>query len=76
VVRPVPPSRTGGQAHGAEHGRPRAGPEVDTEAHPNLAARYQVSSIPNFLVLKGGRVVSQQAGLVDATQMMRWLESA
>jgi thioredoxin 2 len=50
--------------------------KVDTEAHPDLAERYQVSSIPNFIVLKDGRVVSQQAGLVDASQMIRWLERA
>lgn len=50
--------------------------KVDTEAHPGLAARYQVSGIPNFLVMKNGRVVFQQAGLVDAAQMMRWLASA
>lgn len=49
--------------------------KVDTEAHPDIAGRYRVSSIPNFVVLKGGRVVSQQAGLVDAAQMVRWLES-
>ncbi len=50
--------------------------KVDTEAHPELATRYRVSSIPNFIVLKGGKLVSQQAGLVDAAQMIRWLESA
>jgi thioredoxin 2 len=50
--------------------------KVDTEAHPDIAARYRVSGIPNFVVLSGGRVVSQQAGLVDAAQMTRWLEAA
>jgi thioredoxin 2 len=50
--------------------------KVDTEAFPDLAARYRVSGIPNFVVLKGGRVVFQQAGLVDAAQMMRWLANA
>ena len=50
--------------------------KVDTEAHPDIAARYRVSSIPNFVVLAGGHVVSQQAGLVDAAQMTRWLETA
>jgi thioredoxin 2 len=50
--------------------------KVDTEAHPDIAARFQVSGIPNFVVLKHGQVVFQQAGLVDATQMMRWLERA
>ena len=50
--------------------------KVDTEAHPDIAARYRVSGIPNFVVLRNGQVVVQQAGLVDATQMMRWLEQA
>jgi thioredoxin 2 len=50
--------------------------KVDTEAHPDIAQRFRVSGIPNFVVLKHGQVVFQQAGLVDATQMMRWLENA
>jgi len=50
--------------------------KVDTEAHPDIAQRYRVSGIPNFVVLKHGQVVIQQAGLVDATQMMRWLAEA
>ena len=50
--------------------------KVDTEKYPQLAGRYQVSSIPNFVVLFGGRTVTQQAGLVDHTQMERWLKSA
>lgn len=50
--------------------------KVDTEAHPDLAARYQVQGIPNFLVLKNGRTMMQQAGLVDHQQMERWLTSA
>jgi len=50
--------------------------KVDTEAHPEIAGRYRVSGIPNFVVIKGGRVVMQQAGLVDAAQMKRWLEQA
>ncbi|MCC7007404.1 MAG: thioredoxin fold domain-containing protein [Acidobacteria bacterium] len=50
--------------------------KVDTERHPELAARYRVSSIPNFLVLKDGRVFSQQAGAVRHAEMARWLEAA
>ena len=41
-----------------------------------IAQRFRVSGIPNFVVLKQGRVVVQQAGLVDAAQMMRWLAEA
>jgi thioredoxin 2 len=50
--------------------------KVDTEAHPDLAGRYNVQSIPNFVVLKGGSVVMQKPGLVDRAEMRRWLEAA
>jgi thioredoxin 2 len=50
--------------------------KVDTERHPDLAARYRVESIPNIVVLSAGRVVRQHAGVVPAAEMMRWLASA
>jgi thioredoxin 2 len=50
--------------------------KVDTEANPQLSARYQVRGIPNFLVLSGGKTVMQQAGLVGHEQMEHWLRSA
>jgi thioredoxin 2 len=50
--------------------------KVDTEKHPQLAARYGVQGIPNFAVLKGGSVVFQQAGVVPSAQMKEWLVRA
>jgi thioredoxin 2 len=50
--------------------------KVDTEKDPQLAARFNVSGIPNFVVLSGGRTVMQQAGLVNHEQMEQWLKSA
>ena len=50
--------------------------KVDTEASPELSARFQVRGIPNFVVLSGGRTVFQQAGLVNHTQMEQGLRSA
>jgi thioredoxin 2 len=50
--------------------------KVDTEAHPELSARFNVRGIPNFVVLKDGRQVFQQAGLVGHQQMEQWLQSA
>jgi thioredoxin 2 len=47
--------------------------KVDTDAHPDLAQRFGVQSIPNFLVLKAGKVVMQQAGFVPHTRMEEWL---
>lgn len=49
--------------------------KVDTERYPELAARYGVRGVPNFVVLKNGRPVFQQAGLVGNPQMKRWLEA-
>jgi thioredoxin 2 len=49
--------------------------KVNTEQYPELADRFNVQGIPNFLVLKGGRAVFQQAGVVPHTEMKRWLES-
>ena len=50
--------------------------KVDTEKWPQLAAQYGVQSIPNFVVLKGGLILQQQAGVAPAAQMERWLERA
>jgi len=50
--------------------------KVDTERHPEIAAQYGVQGIPNFVVLKGGRLVFQQPGLVGSAQMKQWLERA
>ena len=50
--------------------------KVDTEAHPQLSARYNVRGIPNFAVFHNGKLVRQQAGLVDSAQMNSWLSAA
>jgi len=50
--------------------------KVDTERSPALAQRFNVMSIPNFVVMRGGQVVYQQPGLVDHRQMISWLEQA
>jgi thioredoxin 2 len=50
--------------------------KVDTEKYPTLAARFNVRGIPNFAVFSGGRVVKQQAGVVNHDQMKRWLSAA
>jgi thioredoxin 2 len=47
--------------------------KVDTERHPQLAAEFGVRSIPNFVVVKGGLLLFQQAGVVGSAQMKEWL---
>ncbi len=50
--------------------------KVDTEAHPQLAAGYGVRGIPNFVVLRHGRMVHQHAGVAPAADMRQWLLEA
>jgi thioredoxin 2 len=50
--------------------------KVDTEANPQLAARFQIRGIPNFAVMAGGKLVMQQAGLVGHEVMEEWVRSS
>lgn len=50
--------------------------KVNTEDNPQVAAQFGVQSIPNFVVLQGGRVVLQRAGMAPRAEMRRWLEAA
>jgi thioredoxin 2 len=50
--------------------------KVDTEQSPILAQRFNVMSIPNFVVIKNGQTVMQQPGLVDHRQMAHWLKQS
>jgi thioredoxin 2 len=50
--------------------------KVDTEAQPQLAARFRIQSIPNFIVFRGGQPVFQQAGAAPRSEMRKWLESS
>jgi thioredoxin 2 len=48
--------------------------KVDTEAHPRLAARFGVQSIPNFVIFQDGQPVFQRTGVAPRSEMRRWLE--
>lgn len=50
--------------------------KVDTEAHPALASRYGVRGIPNFVVIRDGQVVSQQAGAAPRDRIVDWVQHA
>lgn len=50
--------------------------KVDSDRHPELAARLGVQGIPNFMVFSRGARVFSQAGAVDHRQLRRWLEQA
>ena len=50
--------------------------KVNTEESPELASRYHVRGIPNFAVFRGGKLVHQQAGLVDRRALREMVERA
>ena len=50
--------------------------KVDTERYPEIATRFGVQGIPNFVVIRDGKTVFQQAGVVPHAEMSRWLGSA
>lgn len=48
--------------------------KVDTEASQDLAARYNIRSIPTLALFKGGREVARQPGAMDATSIVNWVK--
>jgi thioredoxin 2 len=50
--------------------------KVNTETHPELAARFGVRSIPNFVVFVSGKRVTQQAGAVDHQRLLGLVTTA
>jgi thioredoxin 2 len=50
--------------------------KLDTDRYPEIAARFNVRGIPNFIVFSAGRLVTQQPGLVNHEQLESWLKSA
>jgi thioredoxin 2 len=50
--------------------------KVDSDRHPEIAARYRVQSIPNFVVLARGQVTNQHSGVVGLDVMRGWIDAA
>lgn len=48
--------------------------KVDTEAEQQLAAQYNIRSIPTVMMFRGGQVVAQRAGASDAPSLRAWIE--
>ena len=47
--------------------------KVDTEAEPQLSARYNIRSIPTLMLFKKGKVLAQQAGAMGAEGLRSWV---
>jgi thioredoxin 2 len=49
--------------------------KVDTDAVPNLGARFGIRSIPTLALFAGGREVARQAGAMGAADIVRWAKA-
>jgi thioredoxin 2 len=49
--------------------------KLDTEAHPGVAARFGIRSIPTMVLLRQGREVARTSGAMGAGQLLQWVES-
>lgn len=50
--------------------------KVDTEAFPDIAARFAIRSIPTLIVFADGKEIARQAGVMDTQGIVRWALSA
>jgi thioredoxin 2 len=48
--------------------------KVDTEAVPNLGARFNIRSIPTLALFVGGREIARQPGAMGAQDIVRWVQ--
>jgi len=49
--------------------------KLNTEEAQQIAAQYNIRSIPTLALFKGGREVARQAGAMDAGGIVRWARS-
>jgi thioredoxin 2 len=50
--------------------------KVDTDANPDLAARYAIRSIPTLAVFARGELVQRISGALPAAEFERWLRQS
>lgn len=48
--------------------------KVDTEGEQQLAARFNIRSIPTLAIFVKGREVARQSGALDLSSLKRWLK--
>jgi thioredoxin 2 len=49
--------------------------KLNTEDFQQIAAQYNIQSIPTLALFKGGREVSRKSGAMDATLIEVWMKS-
>ena len=47
--------------------------KVDSDAAPQISARYGIRSIPTLILFRNGNEVARQSGAMPATELARWV---
>jgi thioredoxin 2 len=50
--------------------------KVNTDEQQELAARFNIRSIPTLILFREGRELARQSGAVDGGTLSRWLDSS
>lgn len=46
--------------------------KLDTEAHPAVAQRHGIRSIPTLILFRQGRELARQSGALSAAALLHW----
>ena len=50
--------------------------KLDTEAEPDIAARFGIRSIPTLIAFKSGREVARRSGASDLPGLLGWIKAS
>jgi thioredoxin 1 len=63
------------QVHASMNGRVKI-IRINVDADPKLASKYEVMSIPTYLLFKGGTLASRQVGAASKDKLRQWINSS
>lgn len=49
--------------------------KLNTEQEQNIAAQFNIRSIPTMIIFKAGREIARQSGAMSAVDIERWISS-
>jgi len=48
--------------------------KINTDQHPDLAARCRVKAVPNLVLFRAGQPIAQRIGRVPKRELLAWLD--
>lgn len=50
--------------------------DVDADTNPELTTRYNVVSIPLFVIIRDGKLVARSVGMMPKRELDEWIDAA